>query len=81
MRVLLEKGARTEAVFLGGYTPLYIASQNGHLEVVELLCKYGANLDKIGMRHIDIFLIFTAPNGSTAIYVSSQNGLYKVKFF
>lgn len=34
--------------------------------MVKLLCKYGADLDKI------------APNGSTALYVAAQNGFADV---
>ena len=29
-----------------GATPLYIATQNGHLEVVQVLVEYGASNDK-----------------------------------
>jgi|GEM_PF-2372430 len=40
---LLAQGADVDAVHNIGVTPLYIASQNGHLAVVELLLKKGAD--------------------------------------
>ena len=44
-------------------TPLWIASQNGHLEVVRLLLEKGADKDKA--RNID---------GATPMFIASQNG-------
>jgi ankyrin repeat protein len=45
-----------------GYSPLYVASQNGHHEVVKVLCEHKALVNKI------------SANGSTPLYVASQNG-------
>ena len=42
---LLEQGARVVAVQLGGRTPLYIAAQQGRLEVMRLLIDAGADVN------------------------------------
>ena len=38
-------GASKDRAKEDGSTPLFIASQNGHLEVVRLLCDASANID------------------------------------
>jgi ankyrin repeat protein len=42
---LLDKGAAIEAKRNGGFTPLYIAAEKGHLDVVSLLLEKGAVAD------------------------------------
>lgn len=53
--LLLEIGAKIDAVDHGGETALYMAAQCGNLEVVELLLKQGANIN------------FQSLNGTTPI--------------
>jgi ankyrin repeat protein len=42
---LCEAGASTDAARDYGATPLWMAAENGHLEVVRCLCEAGANTD------------------------------------
>lgn len=44
VKILLWKGARLDALDSHGDTPLHIAARNGHLSLVELLMKHGADL-------------------------------------
>ena len=53
-----------------GATPLYIAAQNGHLEVVRFLVESGANKDQ-----------GTADDGATPLYIAAQNGHLEVVRF
>jgi ankyrin repeat protein len=46
----------------GGYTPLYIASQEGHLKVVRELLSRGANPRLV------------TNSGSTALSIATRNG-------
>ena len=46
IRLLVEQGADKDKVIRVGYTPLYHASINGHVEVVQYLAEQGAMLDK-----------------------------------
>jgi ankyrin repeat protein len=41
-----EAGADIDKTLDGGATPLYLASQKGHLEVARLLVEAGAAMDK-----------------------------------
>ena len=49
-----------------GESPLYAASQNGHLEVVRLLCEAGADKDKANQ------------NGTSPLFIASMNGHLEV---
>jgi hypothetical protein len=44
-------GDSLESTDEGGYTPLLLAAQRGHLEVVKLLAAYGANIHARTTRH------------------------------
>lgn len=44
-------GDSIESMDEGGYTPLLLAAQRGHLDVVKLLAKYGANLHAVTNTH------------------------------
>jgi ankyrin repeat protein len=57
------------AAFRGTATSLYMASQNGHSEVVK--CLLDAGTDKEAAN----------PNGSTSLYIASQNGHLEVVTF
>jgi len=45
MKLLLDKGANTEAALHIGATALYISAQDGHPEIVKLLLDKGAMLE------------------------------------
>ena len=45
-RVLIAKGAAVDAQKAGGFTPAYIAAQEGHTEALKLLIAAKANLNK-----------------------------------
>ena len=44
--LLIEKDADVKKANNDGWTPLYIAAENGHLEVIKLLIKKGADVNK-----------------------------------
>lgn len=46
VRLLLERGADTEAKDVSGLTPLSVAVQNGHETIVKLLLDRGAAIDQ-----------------------------------
>ena len=54
----------------GAATALYIAAQNGHLEVVRFLVESGANKDQ-----------GTTDDGATALYIAAQTGHLEVVRF
>lgn len=62
MEQLLDAGATPNAACQDGATPLFIASQESHADVVKVLASRGANVD--------------APfcDGTTALIVAAQNG-------
>ena len=62
MEQLLDAGASPNAACQDGATPLFIASQESHVDVVKVLASRGANVD--------------APfyDGTTALIVAAQNG-------
>ena len=67
LKELIHVNANPEMPFLGGYTPLYVACQNGcNLVVKELVKCKNVNINKI------------APNGSSPLYIACQNGHYDV---
>jgi ankyrin repeat protein len=44
IKILLEKGAEVDARASNGTTALMLASQNGHTEIVKLLCEWGSDM-------------------------------------
>ena len=46
MRVLLERGANVNQGANAGWTPLIIASQEGHEEIVRVLLERGADVNQ-----------------------------------
>ena len=68
-----------------GFTPLYIAAQNGHEQIVQFLLEKGANVDLADQVillivsfsfHFLIFLFFfkNVKTGVTPLYIAAQNG-------
>ena len=64
--VLIENGALVDAKKNDGSTPLYIASQNGHLEIVKLLIKSKAQINE------------NCVDGSTLIHIAVAKGHIEV---
>ena len=62
MRELLARGAAVDTAADDGWTPLYVASAEGHLEVVRELLSRGA------------FPGLAAHNGATALSAATANG-------
>ena len=46
VRVLVEQGADINKAKNDGATPLYIASEKGHVDVVRVLVEHGADITK-----------------------------------
>ena len=44
-RLLIDKGAQTEARDWNGRTPLHWAAEGGHIDIVRLLCNRGADIE------------------------------------
>ena len=49
VRALLEQGADIDKARNDGATPLYVASQKGHVDVVRVLLEQGADINKARM--------------------------------
>ena len=64
----MESGAnKDQGTTDDGATPLYIAAQNGHLEVVRFLVESGANKDQ-----------GTTDDGTTSLYIAAHEGHLEV---
>ncbi len=44
VRALMEGGADIDKTMDGGYTPLYVASVQGHVDVVKVILEEGADI-------------------------------------
>jgi hypothetical protein len=62
----VEAGADKDKADANGYSPLHIACENGHIEVVRLLVEAGADKDK------------AMANGYTPLFIACQNGHVEV---
>ena len=69
MVLLKAQGAKVEAPNKYGVTPLIMAAQNGHIEVVRFLEAQGAKVDT------------PANDGCTPLYFAAQNGHLEVVRF
>ena len=58
----VEVGADNDRAETSGATPLYIAAQNGYLDVVHHLVEVGADKDQAQNR------------GATPLHIATQNG-------
>jgi ankyrin repeat protein len=71
-------------VDIHGWTPLYAAANNGHIELVNCLMEYGADVDSPGIslcnrRVIRIsYLCPTDEEGWTPLHASARNGNVKM---
>ncbi len=59
---MLKEGADVNKARNDGVTPLFIASQNGHCDVVDALVGGGADVNK------------ASNNGVTPLYIASEKG-------
>ena len=66
VRLLLEKGANTEATDGDGNTPLIAAAESGHEAVVRLLLEHGANIEAKD-KYDNTPLIKAADHGHEAV--------------
>ena len=66
LALLLGAGASVDQANNDGDTSLYIASQNGHVEVVRALVEAGASVDQANN------------DGRTPLFMASQNGHVEV---
>lgn len=66
VKLLLDAGAKRDAVDVDGTTPLCIAVQNGHFNVVELLLEAGADINA------------TSSNGVTPLVIAAYTGYYDI---
>ena len=68
VRVLLERGADINQATNDGRTPLCIASQQGHVEVVRVLAERGADIKKADN------------DGATPLQVAQDKKLLQIVF-
>ena len=66
-RLLLDRGAAVDTADNDGWTPLCIASQYGHVEMVRLLLGGGAQIDAHGNRDEETPLWLACREGSMSV--------------
>jgi ankyrin repeat protein len=66
VRVLIDHGENLHSIDSNGWTPLHVASHNGHLGVVKLLLKRGADVNVLNKAN------------ETADKLASENGQAEV---
>ena len=59
---MLDKGAEVDRADEDGFTPLYIACQNGHVDAARLLLEKGAEVDRATKK------------GSTPLGIAQKKG-------
>ncbi len=64
--MLLERGVNINTVTADGATPLYLAAQNDHVEIVKMLLEKEADVNKV------------RANGATPLFIAAQNGHVEV---
>ena len=63
VQMLIDKGAHVDIMEEGnGHTPLLLACENGHINVVKALLQNGANVNE------------KSRDGSTVLHLAAQNG-------
>lgn len=85
MKLLLEKSAQTNSCTNSRVSPLYVACQEGHFDIVKLLVKHKADINLCKndgssplsiankKKHLNI-VEFLQENGANSICEVSQNG-------
>ena len=63
VKLILERGASPNTQTFKGKTPLYVASQNNHTDIVKLLLDAGADVNKSETTY-----------GFTPLYIASEKG-------
>lgn len=66
VRYLLQQGAEKDQALDAGATPLFMAAQEGHLEIVRVLLAAGADHQK------------ARRDGATAVSIARQEGHWEV---
>jgi uncharacterized protein len=71
VKQLLAGGASPSATDAQGWSALQAAAENGHLEIVKILVKAGANLNYVSAGKTALQLAQTAKQGAVVEYLKS----------